>query len=85
MVTDQLITSAVAARQRGLSILADTGRQAMVSLRLPVLEETGIITPGAFVRYTDGSDIKLGIVRSTSVETSFPEVFQSIQVETHED
>jgi hypothetical protein len=84
MVTDQLITTAVAARQRGLSILADTGRQAMVSLRLPVLDETGIITPGAFVRYTDGSDIKLGIVRSTSVDASLPEVWQSIQVETHE-
>jgi len=84
MVTDPLITEAAAARQRGLSILGDTGRQAIVSLRLPVLDDTGIITPGAFVKYTDGSDEKFGIVRSTSVDCGFPEVWQQISVETHE-
>ncbi len=84
MVTDALTTTVVPGRQRGLSILGDTGRQAAVTLRLPVLEETGIITPGKFVRYVDGSDEKLGIVRGVSVDASLPEVWQSIQVETHE-
>lgn len=83
MITDPLITAAAAARQRGLAILGDTGRQARVSLRLPVLTETGIITPGKFVRYDDGEDVRTGIVRSTSVEASYPEVFQSLEVETH--
>ena len=32
-----------AQRQRGIAVLADTGRQIEVSLRLPVLAETGII------------------------------------------
>lgn len=85
MVTDPLITTAVAARQRGTAILGDTGEQAMVTLRLPVLEETGVIHPGKFVRYTDGSNVKIGLVRGTSVDASLPEVWQSIQVETHED
>ena len=51
MVVDALITEAAAARQRGISVLADTGQQIEVTLRLPVLAETGIIEPGAFVEY----------------------------------
>lgn len=85
MVTDSLITSAIAARQRGVSILGDTGRQAMVGLRLPVLSETGVIPPGKFVLYDDAGTERLGIVRSTSVEVSNnADVWQSIAVETHE-
>ena len=83
MVTDALITHADAARQRGLAVLADTGRQARVSLRLPVLPATGIIVPGDFVRYVDGATTRIGIVRGASVDAGFPEVWQSIQVETH--
>ena len=55
MVVDPLITEAVAARQRGIAVLADTGRQIEVTLRLPVLPETGVIEPGGFVEYQDGS------------------------------
>jgi hypothetical protein len=83
MVTDPLITTAAAARQRGLSVLANTGRQANVSLRLPVLAETGVIRPGQFVRYVDAGTERVGLVRSVSVDSSFPELWQSIGVETH--
>ncbi len=83
MVTDQLITEAAAARQRGISVLADTGRIAMVGLRLPVLEETGIIPPGRMVRYTDGGTVRLGITRSVSVDIGMPAIWQNISVETH--
>ncbi|WP_354684453.1 hypothetical protein [Cupriavidus necator] len=83
MVTDALITHVDAARQRGRAILGDTGRQAHLSLRLPVLAETGVIQPGKFVRYVDGGTTRLGIVRSTSVDVSNPEVWQTIGVETH--
>lgn len=83
LVTDALITHADAARQRGLSVLADTGRQAHLSLRLPVLAETGVIQPGKFVRYVDGSTIRIGIVRSTAIEVGMPEIWQTIGVETH--
>ena len=83
MVVDALITEAAAARQRGLAVLADTGQQIEVSLRLPVLAETGIIQPGAFVEYQDGSVTRLGLVRSTQVEAGMPEVWQTLGVQSH--
>ncbi|UZZ64522.1 tail protein [Curvibacter phage PCA1] len=83
MVTDPLITSAVAARNRGMAVLGNTGRQANVSLRLPVLPETGIITPGKFVRYADNGETRLGVVRSVGVDIGMPEIWQTIGVETH--
>lgn len=83
MVVDALITSATAARQRGLSVLGNTGRQLMHSLRLPVLTTTGVIQPGALVQYEDGGDVRVGMVRSTSVEVGYPDVYQTIGVECH--
>jgi hypothetical protein len=83
MVTDALITHADAARQRGTAILSATGRQANITLNLPVLPETGIITPGKFVRYTDAGLDKLGLVRSVKVSAGFPDVFQTIGVESY--
>jgi len=83
MITDPLITHADAARQRGTAILADTGRIANVKLRLPVLAETGIIVPGKTVQYNDGAVTRKGVVRSVGVDVGLPEIFQSIEVETH--
>lgn len=83
MVVDTLITEAAAARQRGIAVLADTGQQIEVSLRLPVLAETGIIEPGAFVEYQDGSVTRLGLVRSTQIEAGVPEVWQTLGVQNH--
>jgi len=83
MVVDALVTQAAAARQRGIAVLSDTGRQFEVTLRLPVLPETGIIEPGAFVAYQDGGAARLGIVRSTRVEAGLPEVWQTLGVQSH--
>lgn len=83
MVTDQLITHDDAARQRGGAILANTGKQALVSLKLPVLPATGVIVPGKFVRYVDGATSRVGIVRSVQVDVALPAVWQTIGVETH--
>ena len=83
MVTDALITHADAARQRGVRELAPGGRQALVSLQLPVLETTGVIPPGKMVRYVDGSTTRVGITRSVQVDVRMPEIFQSIEVETY--
>ena len=83
MVVDPLITTAAAARQRGLAILADTGRQIEVGLRLPLLPEIGVIEPGAFVQYDDGGIQRLGLVRSVSLDVGLPEVWQTLGVETH--
>jgi len=82
-IVDPLITEAAAARQRGLAVLSDTGRIASVSLRMPVLAETGIIPPGKFVSYVDGGTERIGITRSVSVDVGLPEIWQVIGVETH--
>lgn len=83
MVTDPLITHVDGARQRGLPVLAEGGRKAMVTLRLPVLAETGVLLPGTFVRYVDGSTTRLGLVRSAAVDVGLAAVWQSIKVESH--
>ena len=83
MVVDALITEAAAARQRGIAVLADTGHQFEVGLRLPVLPETGIVEPGTFVEYQDGSIARIGLVRSTRVEAGWPDVWQTLGVECH--
>lgn len=83
MVVDALTTQAAAARQRGIAVLSDTGRQIEVTLRLPVLLETGIIEPGAFVAYQDGGVARIGIVRSTRIEAGLPEVWQTLGVQSH--
>lgn len=83
MVTDQLVVSVEPARQRGRAVLSDTGKQVRATLGLPVLAETGMILPGTFIQYEDGPTTRRGIVRSTNVSLGFPNVWQSIQVETH--
>lgn len=84
-VVDPLITAPVAARQRGISILSNVGRITTMSLRMPVLPETGIIKPGKFVRYTDGGQSRIGITRAVQVEVGLPNVWQTLSVETHDE
>jgi len=81
-VTHPLITHADAHRQRGLAVLADTGRQVHMSLRMQVLPETGLILPGQMVRYA-ADQARVGIVRSMSVDWSSPVMRQTIGVESH--
>lgn len=83
MITDPLITNADAARQRGISVLADTGSQQLVTVQMPVVPESGIIVPGKFVSYVDGDTTRMGITRSVSISFDRPRLRQSILVETH--
>lgn len=83
MVTDPLITHADAARQRGLSILANTDRQKHITLSLPILPETGIIQPGTTVRYVEQGTEHIGITRAVSVTANFPNVKQQLRIESH--
>lgn len=84
MVTEALITEAVAARMRGGAILSDTGRMAVVTISLPVMPETGIIVPGKLVRYTDGGTAILGITKSVNLATAQqPQLSQTIELEVH--
>lgn len=83
MVIDELITSPDAAQQRGLSILADTGLQREIGLSLPVLPQTGIIVPGKYIDYKDGSTHYTGLVRSVSVRVDEGFVEQTISIQSH--
>lgn len=83
MVTHPLITHVDAGRQRGIAVLADTGLQQPVTLRMQVLEESGLIKPGMYVRYPVEGAMRLGLVRSTSVEWDRPALRQTITLETH--
>ncbi|HEY0953972.1 MAG TPA: hypothetical protein VGE36_04395 [Roseateles sp.] len=83
LVVDPLMTDVAAIRQRGRAELGQGGRQIGVGLGLPVLAETGIVLPGTFLNYTDDSGDVRGLVRSVSIETAFPNVWQTIGVETH--
>ena len=83
MVTDNLITHVDAARQRGISILGNAGRQAMMSLSMPVLTASGVILPGSMIEYTDGSDVRIGVSRGVSIQTSGQAVKQTVEIETH--
>ena len=53
------------------------------NLFLHYLAETGIIQPGAFVEYQDGSLTRLGLVRATQVQAGFPEVWQTLGVQAY--
>lgn len=81
-VTHALITDATVQRQRGLAELANTNRQAILTLSMPVLPEAGVILPGNFVRY-QGAETAMGIVRSTSINWAAPKLRQTLEVETH--
>lgn len=83
-VVDPLATHVDMTRARGSAILGDTGRQAHISVRLPVLPETGIIKPGKLVQYTEQGKTHLGLSRAVSLEHRFPELWQTIRIETHE-
>ncbi|WP_157353864.1 hypothetical protein [Aromatoleum toluclasticum] len=83
-IVDELATAPEMTRQRGTAALGDTGRQAHITLRLPVLPETGIIQPGKLVRYAENGNSRIGLSRSVQIEQRFPTLWQSIRLETHE-
>lgn len=83
MVVDSLITHVDAGRQNGLAVLADTGRQKIITVSMPVLPEIGIVMPGKFMRYRENGNVRIGLTRGVSVSANFPKIRQSVEVETH--
>ncbi len=88
MVIDPLITHADAARARGIAILSDTGRQALVTLELPMLPAIGLLSPGQMVAVGGNgpSNTWRGLVRSTQISAQWREsltVRQTIELERH--
>lgn len=86
MVVDGLITHADAARERGTRVLADVGRQALVTLELPMLPTIGLLEPGQLLGVGEGEAGWRGLVRATRVAASWTEtltVRQTVEVERH--
>lgn len=83
-VVDPLATDPIMTRQRGLRVLADTGRQALIGIKLPVLEETGVILPGNLIEYSEQGQTHIGLSRSVSLHWEFPKCRQTVRIETHE-
>lgn len=84
-VMHPLITAAAAWRQRGRAELSDVGKQERIRISLPVLAETGVITPGQFVRYRTGpQQTQTGIVRGTAIDWQRPRLRQTLEIEAHE-
>ena len=82
-IVDALATDAIMTRQRGLRVLADAGRQAQITLGLPVIEPVGIVRPGKLVQYSEQGQTHLGLSRSVRLEYQFPTLWQSVKLEVH--
>lgn len=85
MVTDPLITSVEAARQRGLSILGAAGTKYNVRLDLPVLtgaNQPAILDVGQLVQVNAQTPWR-GRVRAVSVSAKRPSLRQSVTIERH--
>lgn len=86
-VVDDLITHADAARQRGLAILGDTGRQQRLSLSLPINDDLGLLEVGQLIDVTEGTGpstvTRRGLVRGVSASYSPPVARQNVEVEVH--
>jgi hypothetical protein len=86
MLVDPLITHADAARERGRAVLSDTGRQALVTLELPMLPSIGLLDPGRLIAIGENGQSWRGLVRGTTVSASWSQsliVRQTIEVERH--
>ena len=84
-IIDPLTTAPEATRQRGIATLSDTGHQAHIHLRLPLLPETGLIRPGQLIRYTEHSTPHVGLTRAVTLDyAGVANVWQTIRIETHE-
>ncbi|QOK90250.1 hypothetical protein HF908_01220 [Ralstonia pseudosolanacearum] len=85
-VVDGLITHADAARERGRAILADVGRQAVVTLELPMLSSIGLLDPGLLLAVGEGGSTWRSLVRATSIAAEWNAsltVRQTIEVVRH--
>lgn len=89
--TGPMISSDVAARLKGLSILSSGGKQSLVGLELPMEQSIGLLTPGMLIEVTSGGygsePAWRGLIRSTSIEARRTAqsltVSQSIGLERH--
>jgi len=83
-VVDALATDPTMTRARGSTVLAEGGAQSRISLRLPVLPETGFILPGRMIEYSAEGITRRGLTRSLQGEWSHPELWQTVEIEVRD-
>lgn len=89
MVVDQLIVDDPSARQRGIHELSKGGKQATVSIDLPITAETGLLTPGMLIDFevacAGSCEVDIvpwrGIVRGISIAAQEAKVIQTVEFE----
>ncbi len=84
MIVDPLITEEIAARQRGIAELNNSGLLYSPTLSMPVLPESGIVLPGMLVEYVSTTTIR-GVVKGVSIAVTDKTVRQSFIVESRRD
>lgn len=89
MVVDAMISDVAAARERVRSELSTAGKQATVSIELPLADYTGLFLPGQLVTVdetTSSTPNWKGLVRGVSIGSRWSdtlEVTQTIELERH--
>ncbi len=88
MVTSPLITHVDAARQRGLAIHSDTGRQALITLHMPISMEVPLLSVGQLASFLEGAvEAWRGLVREVFVSVENQDgrlrVRQQVTIERH--
>jgi hypothetical protein len=83
MVTDALATASELVRQRGTAILGAAGHQAIITLELPLLPDSGVIDVGKLVEVQDPAGTWRGLVRGTRINATQPSVRQALTLERH--
>lgn len=82
MITDNLITYVDAGRERARNVLANTGRQARITLDLPLNETTGLLEPGQLVEVSDTIPWR-GLVTGININAAHGVISQSVELERH--
>lgn len=87
MVVDPLITDVPAGREHGRNLLSDTGKQATISIEIPLFATApGLLTPGKLVEVQTTAGNWRGQVMGVSVEAAWNEtldITQSVEIERH--
>lgn len=82
MVSDSLITYVNAGRERARNVLANTGRQARVTIELPLNDITGLLYPGKLVEIS-GANAWRGLVTDINVSAAHGAISQQVKIERH--
>jgi hypothetical protein len=82
MVTDNLITYVNAARERARNILSNTGKQARVTINLPLNTVTGLLEPGQLVKVSETTPWR-GLVTGVNITANLGVITQSVEIERH--